>query len=375
MAETKIEWTDKTWNPATGCTKVSTGCDHCYAATLARRFAGRNGYPADEPFRYTEHAERLLEPLRWRPPKGGGRIRCFVNSMSDLFHEQATEPFLDRVFAVMAACPHVDFQVLTKRPHRMAEYLAGLGMGRNGYGNLDPSMRLYQALSWVAGQFSAESDALADSLLDREYAWPLPNLWLGTSVENQDVLLPGWNLRQREPRAGETYEQQLARTRGHELAWPGRIDALLACPAAVRFLSCEPLLGPLDLSRWVSEHRFIRWIICGGESGPGARPMHPDWARSLRDQCEAAGVPFFFKAWGEWCPAKIVGTIGNEHKSVRRDMLFFPDGFFRSAPAGGAEDFQCWLATGTLMARPGKRRAGRLLDGVEHNAYPEVGYA
>lgn len=294
MADSAIQWTDATWNPSTGCNAVSDGCKHCYAETLAPRLqalnaanmaAGKrdNGWGAG--FKFTEHADKLLEPLRWKRPR-----RIFTCSMSDLFHERATEAHLDKVWAVMAACPQHSFQVLTKRPQRMAEYLAGWSSDPH-----DRGRRLWSALTGIC--LWSDPDGMHESL-HYSTPWPLPNVWLGTSVESMDVLRPGW------------YP-------GHPEI-PGRIDSLLACPAAVRFLSCEPLLGPLDLTRWFMGptkqnpggtfsftqcSRPIDWVIVGGESGTGARPMHPQWARDLRDQCAAAGVAFFMKQFGAWLAA------------------------------------------------------------------------
>ena len=234
--KTKIEWTDATWNPVTGCTKVSEGCDHCYAETIAHRFAGTAAYPNG--FDVTLRPERLDQPLRWQRPR-----RIFVNSMSDLFHKDVPDEYIARVFAVMALAPHHTFQVLTKRPGRMRSLLN--------------SQAFRQALDEELWGYGVA-----------ETAWPLPNVWLGTSVENQK--------------------------------WADvRIPQLLATPAAVRFLSCEPLLGPVDLFAWnIDRGARVDWVIVGGESGPHARPMHPDWARHLRDDCLTAGIAFHFKQWG-----------------------------------------------------------------------------
>jgi len=217
--QTSIEWTDATWNPVTGCTKVSPGCKHCYAETFAERFRGVVGHPYEQGFDLRLWEDRLGLPRRWRKPQ-----MVFVNSMSDLFHADVPDRFIDRVFDTMRECPWHTFQVLTKRPERMAEYLA--------------------ARAW----------ALAETA---------PHIWLGTSVENQDYI--------------------------------GRAAVVSGIDAAVRFLSCEPLLGPLDLRALLGR---VNWVIVGGESGPGARPMAPAWVKSIRDQCGAAAVPFFFKQWG-----------------------------------------------------------------------------
>jgi len=222
MSRSRIEWTEVTWNPTTGCDRVSTGCDHCYALTLAKRLKGMGSakYQNDGDsrtsgpgFGVTTHEHTLTAPLRWREP----RI-VFVNSMSDLFHARVPAEFVARVFAVMAATPQHTYQVLTKRATRLRRLAADL-------------------------------------------PWP-GNVWMGVSVENADVT--------------------------------ARVDELRQVPAAVRFLSCEPLLGPLD----GIDLDEIGWVIAGGESGPGARLMDPAWPAGLRDACQAAGVPYFFKQWG-----------------------------------------------------------------------------
>ncbi len=283
MTASKIEWTDRVWNPVTGCTKVSAGCKNCYA----ERFAGRNmGQWKDRDFGDVRtHEERLNAPLHWQKP-----AKIFVNSMSDLFHKDVPFDFIDRVFLVMASTLHHTYQILTKRPDRMLEYLS-------------TSKHRTRSHDWSR-------------------ITPLPNVHLGISVENQKA-------------ADE------------------RVSLLLRCPSAVRFLSCEPMLGPVQVfDEMTAELLFhsgndyepgaIDWIICGGESGPGARPMHPDWARSLRDQCKVAAVPFHFKQWGEWKP---ITRIDGIHES----------------PFGGQ-----------VSIRAGKKKSGRLLDGVEHNAFPVV---
>ncbi len=256
---TNISWTSETWNPITGCSKVSPGCAHCYAENLSLRFgwSKKPWTPENAEENVILHPERLSKPLSWRKPS-----RVFVNSMSDLFHELVPFEFIDKVFAIMALTPQHTYQVLTKRPERMKEYAA-----------TDNRIGLIAA----AAQHLMWDDTLKGNLafpLD----YPLPNVWLGTSVENQR-----W--------ADE------------------RIPHLLQTPAAVRFLSCEPLLGPVDL--WGARYewpmnaggygsafawgRGIQWVIVGGESGPNYREMDLQWARDIRDQCEAAGCAFFFK--------------------------------------------------------------------------------
>jgi protein gp37 len=358
MGDTSIEWTDKTWNPIRGCSRVSEGCRNCYAEKVAYRFSGErlDGRPApyeglmqrapdgmripkwNGQIKFVE--EHLIDPLKWKEPK-----RIFVNSMSDLFHENVTDEMQDRIFAVMALCPQHTFQILTKRPERMAAYVDGRsepgcdglrgalveGMTQKLYSELHPEDKSEIAM-WLAVK------------------WPPPNVHLGVSCENQAT-------------ADE------------------RIPLLLDTPAAVRFISAEPLLGPLDLSRWmwpmcwhwdskyrtpeaaiaagafaerrpqalVSAHaRFINWTIVGGESGAGARPMHPDWARSLRDQCQAAGVPYFFKQWGEFAP---FGTLPSDSRLKGHT---WDDGFK-------------W----TSVAKVGKKAAGATPDGREWREFPK----
>ena len=271
--KTAIGWTDATWNPVTGCSKVSPGCDHCYSEALSHRY-GWTSLPWTMPHAADNvqvHPERLNQPLRWKKPR-----RIFVNSMSDLFHEAVPDAFLDQVFAQMTMVARHTYQILTKRPQRMHAYLT------------DP-----QTVARIADAIDREDDALGhcgyDVLADDLRAgglWPLQGVWLGVSVEDQR-------------RADE------------------RIPWLLNTPASIRFLSCEPLLGSLDLTDFQPFHeicycqeepngckpRFaigcpetgIDWVIVGAESGPQARPMDDDWVRSLRDQCRDADVPFFFK--------------------------------------------------------------------------------
>jgi len=275
MSKTKIEWTEYSWDPVSGCTPISEGCQNCNARRMAKRLRGRCGYPQDDPFKVTMHEDRLGEPLRWKKPR-----RVFVCSMSDLFHEDVPNEFIDYVFAVMGRSQQHTFILLTKRPERMREYLQA---GR------------YQQILNIAYRLKFRPEGLGKGIDNpKDMRW-WPNVWLGVTAENQQ-------------RADE------------------RIPILLQIPAAVRFVSVEPMLGQVDLASTgalgctcpplegddgqieercsgqcvfyknaVDKMKRINWVICGGESGPGARPMHPDWARSLRDQCQDAGVPFFLK--------------------------------------------------------------------------------
>jgi protein gp37 len=337
MSITKIEWAQKVWNPVTGCTPVSQGCEHCYATRFARRLAGRCGYPAEKPFAITFHPERLDEPLHWRKP-----CRVFVCSMGDLFHDDVPLAFISKVFDTMACAilngePHT-FIILTKRPERMQF-----------------------VVSKALPDFPTHFDAIARNLV----RWPLSNVWLGVSVEDQAT-------------ADE------------------RIPILLQTPAAVRIVSIEPMLGPVDLcyirtgpDRPMEGHpktiwhpcgnalckpsppepgqtiivpaawTGLDWVICGGETGPGARPIHPDWVRKVRDQCAAAGVPFFFKSWGEWS----AGNPASEHRGV-----VAPDGqWWKGTPFGYGREHPGSVE----LWRCGKAKAGRMLDGRMHEEFPK----
>ncbi|MEO5318127.1 phage Gp37/Gp68 family protein [Arthrobacter sp. CC3] len=232
-AKSQIEWTEATWNPVTGCDRVAAGCDNCYALALSKRLKamGAEKYQNDGSpitsgpgFGVTIHPQALRQPYSWKAPKV-----VFVNSMSDLFHAKVPVSFVQDIFDVIAATPQHTYQVLTKRSHRMARVASRLD-------------------------------------------WP-QNLWMGVSVENQDVV--------------------------------DRIDHLRQVPASVRFLSCEPLIGPIEGLNLDEIH----WVIAGGESGPNHRPMDPRWVESIRDQCLDAEVPFFFKQWGGRTPKKNGRTL------------------------------------------------------------------
>lgn len=278
----RIEWTGRTWNPVTGCDRISEGCEHCYALTLAKRLKamGQPHYQTDgDPrtsgpgFGVAMHDDALQIPMRRRVP-----TVWFVNSMSDLFHARVSPEFIAQVWAVMATTPQHTYQILTKRPQRMARLLGPGGDVTEACADGEPM--------WLTPPILDEHRKGTG----RHELYPAENVWLGTSIESNRYVT--------------------------------RADALRATPAAVRFLSCEPLLGPLpDL-----DLTGISWVIVGGESGPGARPMQPAWARGIRDMCADAGVPLFFKQWGA-------------HDAEGR--------------------------------RVGKKAAGRLLDGVVHDEMPE----
>lgn len=319
-----IEWTDATWNPIRGCTRVSEGCRNCYAERLAARFS-RPGDPFEGLAKWTASREprwtgkvitvehHLKDPIRWKDPR-----RIFVNSMSDLFHEAL--PFDDvlAIIDVMRQAPQHIYQILTKRPVRMQEFFTDV------WGEIPPA-----------------------------------NWWLGVSAEDQETAV-------------------------------ARIPVLQNTPATVRWVSLEPLLGPIVLGHdepevgpvsWLAGIQGcdppidgIDWVVVGGESGPGARPMHPAWARSIRDECTQFRTPFFFKQWGEWAP--VFNTDAGLHKPMQ---CFAPDGTELGVGDGrsGMLDPKWEERGGAIMTRQGKHLAGRVLDGREWNEYPkgEIGGA
>lgn len=395
----KIEWTDATWNPIVGCSHASRGCDHCYAERMAWRLAqmGQEKYQAvaageaaDNPaldvddLTYrgvwkgkTFFDESVLdEPIGWKK-----RRKIFVCSMGDLFHQSVPFEWVDQVMAVVAACCQWHtFQILTKRPQRMLEYF----QSRTAIDDSDRVDRMpqwYQLLTkWldegIGGTLGNSWDRCHDAASTIDLRRPLPNLWLGVTAEDQKA-------------ADE------------------RIPLLLQCQAAVRFVSVEPMLGPVDITPWLGPvhadaigadwrredvpaiqmgesvfpaadshpwHDGLNWVICGGETGPGSRPMHPAWVLSLRDQCKAAGVPFFFKSWGDWQPISQMQPNGD-------DDLYHP------APANNPEAVRkCKVATSVLQLdgtvknewpvgamqvfRVGKKAAGNLINGVQWHELP-----
>lgn len=339
-ATSSIEWTEATWNPVSGCTEVSAGCDRCYAKTFAERFRGTPGHYFERGFDVQLRPNMLELPLKWRKPK-----RIFVNSMSDLFHDQVPDAYIARVWAVMELAEQHTFQVLTKRHARMRSLLNSVVFGSM------VSAAVRRMLD-AGVPFPASWDPEG-----HRPEWPLPNVWLGVSTENQQ--------------------------------WADiRIPALLDTPAAVRFISAEPLLGPVDLlgdaenpgpaivrtgvqtrphtADGPAEYDYddqvgIDWVIVGGESGHGSRPMHPDWARSLRDQCQAAGVAFLFKQHGEWAP-------------IEPDAITAKPTVFLGLDGKGtyyADRYRDGVAT---LARVGKKASGRELDGRTWDQYPAAAH-
>ncbi len=370
-----IEWTatrhadgtitpGSTWNPLRGCTKVSEGCTNCYAMSVAYRFSGPgqpyeglakkvNGKPAWTN-RIALVREHLHDPLRWSRPR-----RVFVNSMSDLAHKDVPDDYITEIFAIMALAPQHTYQVLTKRPERLAAWINGPGAEATRahvHDRIDTATRqktadtaaIRHTLAGLVPQLGVVSGL--NTVVDALTIWPLRQVWIGTSVENQETATE-------------------------------RIPHLEKTLAAVHFLSCEPLLGPLDLRPWLPTwsdghivHRpiirssWLNWVIVGGESGPNARPMHPDWARTLRDQCLAAGIPFFFKQHGEWAPV-VPRPTAEELRAMTRAQKARQCEIHN---LGSWSRFPDWEARegNQVMQRVGKHNAGRLLDGREWNEMP-----
>lgn len=381
--KTGIEWTDATWNPIVGCSIVSKGCTNCYAMRVAHRMEAiaDASWDSSVPHQYralTKPSKAgpvwtgriniapdhiLTQPLRWTRPR-----RIFVNSMSDLFHENVSTEWVDKIFAVMALTPWHTYQILTKRPERMRDYIHAVVYNE--------PCRINEHIADLAGDDKIDS-----------WSPPLPNVWLGVSVEDQDTA-------------------------------EDRIPLLLDTPAAIRFVSCEPLLESIDLDQmdmpdgdsyisalksltwqeyydrcWKGTekteaesmdalldyhnlsalpdgkmHNTLDWVIAGGESGPDARPMHPDWVRVLRDQCADAGVPFLFKQWGEWAPGENCG--GPPTRTEKTATYRCGENPWHFSTITPRESEQMHREDEPTLYRIGKRKAGRRLDGKIHDAYP-----
>lgn len=332
----KIEWTDETWNPVVGCTRCSPGCAGCYAAVMAKRQAGMaraKRAKGQDPGRSAHYEkvenwdsielvpEALGDPLKWRKPR-----RVFVCSMSDLFHRDVPDGYIQQVFKMMAETPRHTYQLLTKRPHRMK-------------------------------MFFVNNVNIKGMLHLRHNDWtphPLPNVWLGVTAENQAT-------------ANE------------------RIPVLLQIPAAMHFLSAEPLLGEIDIDPYLPRYDYrptyeyyrlaypgmtnepvklrdgLDLVIAGGETGPGARPMHPLWVQSLRNQCQAAGAGtnFFFKSWGNWLPATY--TDYNPSEPITGVKTCWLD--VRGGEGSASENYTAMLHDGAKMVHVGSKHSGRELDG------------
>ena len=384
--KTGIEWADATWNPVVGCSIVSKGCTNCYAMKQAARLLDRPGSHYEGTTKSVNGNavwtgklalapdNILFQPLRWKRPR-----RIFVNSMGDLFHPDTPIGWIDKVLAIMALCPQHTFQVLTKRPEIMQAYFSAqlAEQSRRRIARVIIDLVLDKKIpaavvsdeNWPVESIG-DIDMPDDILLKQ---WPLPNVWLGVSIEDQAT-------------ADE------------------RIPHLLNTPAAIRFLSCEPLLGPVDLKPRAKkdlclhcgqgpdarheDHPYrtdgIDWVIVGGESGPSARPMHPAWIRQLRDQCQIADVSFFFKQWGEWLPIFEQGCENGPYiedcpeQSRFKHVVWDTDKNTWETMNGCWDDHEQWIVADTYsepeqdMMRVGKRKAGRTFEGVTWDQIPEV---
>ncbi|MDK2126468.1 DUF5131 family protein [Parachitinimonas caeni] len=307
---TGIQWTDATWNPVTGCTKVSSGCKNCYAKhqTWPRLSAMPNTIYTGRDFEQVQcHRERLDQPYHWKKPR-----RIFVNSMSDLFHDDVPESFVQAVFTTMATARQHQFQVLTKRPQRMLALLQR--WKRNG------------------------------ATLRSGHGVTLPNVWLGVSIEDQ-----------------ETADE--------------RIPLLLKTPAFMPWVSAEPLLGPVDITPYLSplDESALKWVVVGGESGPNARPMHPDWVKGLRDQCAKERIPFFFKQWGSWSPRSACYhtlTCGQAAADIDPDATRWPCIRLTFAGNDGQQLGNADDGDDVYMQKVGRNLSGRALQGVTYDQYP-----
>ena len=346
-ADSKIEWTDHTWNPWIGCTRVSPGCDNCYAATQDK-FRGWTPEGWGGPRRRTSEAN-WREPLKWNrnAEREGRRFRVFCASLADVFDNEVPPDWRADLLHLIVDTPHLDWLLLTKR---------------------------------IGNAHAMLNEAAARNCMPRWGDRMFNNIWIGSTVVNQEEA-------------------------------DRDIPKLLDLPARVRFLSIEPMLGPVDLrfhffseptGRWRThggkrqmelrkpDDGGIHWVICGGESGPGARPMHPDWARSIRNQCAEAGVPFHFKQWGEWLPGQNEPhPYATESDGSTRRVAHHQDGRWGETDTKvNASNYVTWDASGSLhrgslinaplthcvaawAERVGKKAAGRLLDGVQHDGFPE----
>jgi protein gp37 len=370
---TKIEWAEETWNPVTGCTPISEGCQNCYAKRMANRLKGRCGYDADNPFKVTLHPERLDQPLCWKKPR-----KIFVCSMGDMFHEDVSGDFLYEIWGIMAQCPQHIFMVLTKRPEIMRAWyndvflrvnplyrknpLPNIWLGVTAenqaraderipvllqipaakrFVSIEPMLGPIDLSRWIIPRTPFTPENAPDTWSD--FTWPdwvpkkvreqiedfwgqlgrKPKDWAENAIHNDSPPF-GMHMGYRDERNGEAVYGKWI------FAW-NNIGRLIGDNGEIYYPSI-PRAHLLDATRYYWHD--LHWVICGGETGSGARPMRPDWVRSLRDQCQASGTPFFFKSWGEWGP----------------------DG----------------ISCSPVLRRVGKKAAGRLLDEREYSEYPEV---
>ena len=372
MGKTKIEWCDESWNPLSGCSAVSDGCRYCYAERMAHRLKGRHGYPGEKPFAVTFHRDKLKEPRHWRKAR-----RVFAVSMGDIFHDEISDGLIMWLFWEMAHNWNQTFLVLTKRPRRMLDWFEKWS---NAFeeGDFDP--RLAKGPDAIRKAHKARRAHLFADMLD---LWGEPPEGCGFPFYDWMEGIVTWPRTFANIHLGVSVENQKAADE--------RIPLLLKTPASVRFVSCEPLLGFVNLEKidgrefefdvisalvksgprrnTIRQFPALDGVLAGGETGPGARPMHPTWIRSLRDQCLEYDTPFFFKQWGNW-------QNGSDFKGKPdRNHIVLTDGTHgRNAEAMGydAGNAREWHALEPKhMSRVGKKRAGRILDGRTWDDLPK----
>jgi len=321
-----ISWTNATWNPVSGCTKLTPECTHCYAERDWHRLTHLAAYAGREFTDVACHEDRLDQPIRWKRPR-----LIFVCSMSDLFHDDVPDDFIDQVFAVMALSPQHTFQVLTKRAERMQRYLSD-----------------DHRASYVEGRAERMARGRGAPIPEGKYLkWPLAHVWVGVTAGTQAT-------------ANE------------------RIPLLMKTPAAKHWVSMEPLLGPVDLLATPAGDILCRcdgciemtpetrldWVVVGGESGPKARPMHSAWVKALRDQCVTNHVTFFFKQWGEWIPGRDATNDQLNNPRVRGGWVSLAGGFHDGNNAAA------FLEGDENVLRVGRKSAGECIEGVEYKEMP-----
>jgi protein gp37 len=429
MAETKIEWCDKVLNPNTGCSKISAGCANCYAERIANRFWGGR--------KFTDvkcHPERLEQPLKWKKPQ-----KIFVNSMSDLFHPDVPDEYISKVWDVMWAAKQHTFLILTKRPERMKKwvqenaYSKHFGWVEEERVPFEPGDLIYIDDLWMRNMCGWESagkcecnggyicgyppDKYSEKCEHGNRLCMSKNCPIAIDNPSKEVLeangLGGqyeidddgysvdceWMELHTRPRNAFAQNVWLGVTAENQQTADERIPILLQIPAAVRFVSVEPMLGAVDLSclslgggmflnafsgrrkcyneyggMWniPNDYCKLNWVICGGETGPGARPMHPDWVRSLRDQCVAAGVPFFFKSWGEFIVPedgeRACRVCGCTQNNACEDGCYWVEDNLCNKCVGKPEPNE----RAVKYLRVGKKAAGALIDGQEWRRFPET---
>lgn len=393
---TQIEWATDTWNPITGCSPISEGCQNCYAKRMSKRLAGRCGYDKDNPFKLTLHPDRLEQPLHWKKPR-----QTFVCSMGDMFHEDVPTEYIIKVFDIMSQSPQHTFIVLTHRPESMVDFICGMNFcGFWGpvpkhiwlgvtcenqakaderipvllqipaavrFVSIEPMLGPVDLSKWIMPRTPFTPENAPEKWAD--FTWPdwvpekvreqiedfwgqfgrKPKDWVENAIHNDSPPF-GMHMGYRDERNGEAVYGRWI------FAW-NNIGRLIGDNGEIYYPSI-PRAHLFDTTRYYWHD--LHWTICGGETGPGARPMHPDWTRSLRDQCQATGTPFFFKSWGDWTPINQPWNQSNDIQDLSNN-----ERWLNLAGGHGFHGDNVWR-----MRKVGKKRAGRLLDGREYSEYP-----